>query len=175
MGIIASDSRDDWSAWTGNKLAPGWFGNYTSAKDDLTSSNQRAPPHQLWMDTIAYLPDPLDSSIMTNVGKSHSRYTVTTTNHLSSQQLLLYYKYTKANDLATTKFLPQSLDPALMCTIEEKLRTMIWSMWFGYNSSWPSNLPWLNALRTSWQHLSLQSQSDTHHHAQNLSGWRSWK
>ncbi len=42
------------------------------------------------MDTNAYLPDPENSSMMTNVVKSHSRYTVATGKTLSSQQLVLY-------------------------------------------------------------------------------------
>ena len=43
------------------------------------------------MDTIAYLPDPEDSLMMTNVVKSHSRYTVQTANKaLGASQLLLY-------------------------------------------------------------------------------------
>ena len=43
MGEIASDFRDDWSAWTGNNLAPGWFGLYPSAIDDLTSPKPTPP------------------------------------------------------------------------------------------------------------------------------------
>jgi hypothetical protein len=72
------------------------------------------------MDIIAYLSDPEDSSMMTNVVKTHSRYTVATANTLSSQQLLLYDKYNKTNDLAATKFLLSSLDPTLISKIKEK-------------------------------------------------------
>ena len=72
------------------------------------------------MDIIAYLSDPEDSSMMTNVVKTHSRYTVATANTLSSQQLLLYDKYNKTNDLAATKVLLSSLDPTLMNKIKEK-------------------------------------------------------
>ena len=72
------------------------------------------------MDTIAYLRDPESLSVMTNVVRSHSRYTVATAKTLSSHQVLLYDKYNKTNDLAATKFLLASLDPALMSKIKEK-------------------------------------------------------
>ena len=158
MGDIVSLSRDDWSAWTGGKPAPGWVGLDPSAARDLTSPNQLRPVHAaasqkgynfrrtgmstlftqasslidfqnaVWdhltdcgMDTIAYLPDPENAMTMSNVVKSHSRYTVATAKALSSQQLLLYDKYDKTNDLAATKFLLSSLDPALMSKIKEKM------------------------------------------------------
>jgi hypothetical protein len=38
-------SRDDWSAWTGGKPAPGWVGLDPSAADDITSPNQLRPVH----------------------------------------------------------------------------------------------------------------------------------
>ena len=57
---------------------------------------------------------------MANVVRSHSRYTVATAKTLSSLQLLRYNKYNKTNDLAATKFLLSSLDPALMSKIKEK-------------------------------------------------------
>lgn len=122
MGNIVSLSRDDWSAWTGGKPAPGWVGLDPSAADDLTSPNQFRPVHAsasqkgynfrrtgmttlftqssslvdfqnaVWdhltdcgMDTIAYLPDPENASTMSNVVKSHSRYTVATAKTLSSK------------------------------------------------------------------------------------------
>ncbi|KAI2493992.1 hypothetical protein MHU86_20523 [Fragilaria crotonensis] len=158
MGNIVSLSRDDWSAWTGGKPAPGWVGLDPSTADDITSPNQLRPVHAsasqkgynfrrtgmttlftqasslvdfqnaVWdhlvdcgMDTIAYLPDPESSSMMTNVVRSHSRYTVATAKTLSSQQILRYDKYDKSNDLAATKFLLSSLDPALMSKIKEKM------------------------------------------------------
>ncbi|KAI2489084.1 hypothetical protein MHU86_25513 [Fragilaria crotonensis] len=45
MGNIVSLSRDDWSAWTGGKPAPGWVGLDPSAADDITSPNQLRPVH----------------------------------------------------------------------------------------------------------------------------------
>ena len=71
------------------------------------------------MDTIAYLPDPEDSLMMTNIVKIHSRYTVQTAKSLGAPQLLLYDKYDKNNDCAAVKYLLSSLTPALMSKIKE--------------------------------------------------------
>jgi hypothetical protein len=72
------------------------------------------------METIAYLPDPENSSTMSNVIKSHSRYTVATAKTLSSRQALLYNAYDKTNNLDAAKFLLSSLDPALISKIKGK-------------------------------------------------------
>jgi hypothetical protein len=45
MGNIVTLSKDDWSAWTGSKPAPGWVGLDPSAADDLTLPNQLCPVH----------------------------------------------------------------------------------------------------------------------------------
>ena len=45
MGNIVPLPRDDWSAWTGGKPAPGWVGLDPSAADDFTSPNQLRPVH----------------------------------------------------------------------------------------------------------------------------------
>jgi hypothetical protein len=73
------------------------------------------------MDTIAYLTDPEDSIAMTNIIKSHSRYTIQTARSLSALQLLRYDKYDKNNDRAAIKYLLTSLSPALMSKIKEKV------------------------------------------------------
>ena len=146
MGNIVPLSRDDWSAWTGGKPAPGWVGLDPSAANDITSPNHLRPVHAsasqmgynfrrtgmttlftqasslvdfqnavldhltvCGMDTIAYLPDPENSSTMSNVVKSHSRYTVATAKTLSSQQVLLYNKCNKTNNLVATKFISSLL------------------------------------------------------------------
>ena len=74
------------------------------------------------MDTIAYLPDPEDSLMMTNVAKRHSRYTVQTAKSLGAPQLLLYDKYDKNNGRAAVKYLLSSLTPALMSKIKKKTK-----------------------------------------------------
>ena len=45
MGKIVSLSKDDWSAWTSGKPAPGWVGLDPSAADNITSPNQLRPVH----------------------------------------------------------------------------------------------------------------------------------
>jgi hypothetical protein len=45
MGNIVPLPRNDWSAWTGGKPAPGWVGVDPSAADDITSPNQLRPVH----------------------------------------------------------------------------------------------------------------------------------
>ena len=49
-----------------------------------------------------------------------SRYTVAIAKTLISCQNLLYHNYNKTNNLAATKFLLSSLNPALMGKIKEK-------------------------------------------------------
>ena len=72
------------------------------------------------MDTIAYLPDPEDPLLMTNIVKSHSRYTIQTAKTLGAKQLTLYDKYDKTNDRAAVTYLLSSLEPTLMSRITEK-------------------------------------------------------
>ena len=71
------------------------------------------------MDTIAYLPDPENDTLMTNVVKSHSRYTIQTAKALSAKQLESYDKYDKTNDRAAIKYVLSSLTPDLMSKIKE--------------------------------------------------------
>jgi hypothetical protein len=71
------------------------------------------------MDSIAYLPGPKNELLMTNVVKSHSRYTIQTAKALSTKQLMLYDKYNKSNDRAAVNFVLSLLSPALI-KIKEK-------------------------------------------------------
>ena len=72
------------------------------------------------MDTIAYLPDPENENLMTNVVKSHSRYTIQTAKTLSSKRLKSHDKYDKTNDRTAIKYVLSSLTPSLMSKIKEK-------------------------------------------------------
>ncbi|KAI2497523.1 hypothetical protein MHU86_16977 [Fragilaria crotonensis] len=138
MGNVVSLSKDDSSAWTGGKPLAGWIGLDPSASDEHTSPNQLRPVHagasqkgynyrrtglpwdhltDCGMDSIAYLPDPENELLTTNVVKSHSRYTIQTAKTLSAKQLMLY---DKSNDRAAVKFVLSSLVPALMSKIKEK-------------------------------------------------------
>ena len=65
------------------------------------------------MDTIAYLPDPTDKNKVSNVVKSHSRYTVQSAQTLIRDQVELYDKYDKTNDKAARTYLFASLTPLL--------------------------------------------------------------
>jgi hypothetical protein len=57
------------------------------------------------MDTIAYLQDPEDSTKMTDVVKSHARYTVDNAKLLSTVQVAKYDKYDRTNDVAAKAYL----------------------------------------------------------------------
>ena len=73
------------------------------------------------MDTIAYLADPEDPTKMTNVVKSHARYTVDTAKVLSQAQILKYDKYDRTNDVAAKAYLLASIEASLSNKVEEKL------------------------------------------------------
>ena len=73
------------------------------------------------MDTIAYLQDPEDSTKMTNVVKSHARYTVDTAKLLSTVQVAKYDKYDRTNDVAAKAYLLASIESSLSNKVEEKL------------------------------------------------------
>ncbi|KAI2491268.1 hypothetical protein MHU86_6243 [Fragilaria crotonensis] len=58
---------------------------------------------------------------MTNVVKSHARYTVQSAQQLIEKQLELYDKYDKTNDKAARTYLLASLTPLLSNKVTEKL------------------------------------------------------
>ena len=57
------------------------------------------------MDSIAYLHDPKNELLMTNIVKSHSRYTIQTAKALSAEQLMLYNKNDTSNNRAAVIWL----------------------------------------------------------------------
>ena len=73
------------------------------------------------MDSIAYLPDPTDKTKVSDVVKSHSRYTVQSAKTLIQGQVELYDKYDKTNDKAAHNYLLASLTPLLSNKVSEKL------------------------------------------------------
>ena len=89
------------------------------------------------MDTIAYLQDPEDSTKMTNVVKSHARYTVDTAKLLSTVQTAKYDKYDTTNDIAARAYLLASIEPSLSNKVEEKL-----------DDSDPFPIVWLQLIKT---------------------------
>jgi hypothetical protein len=61
--------------------------------------------HHVWnhlvdtgMDSIAYVPDPVDPCLMVNIVKDHGRFTLESISRLIKPQLLKYDGYDKAND-----------------------------------------------------------------------------
>ena len=91
--------------------------------DDLTSFQNSVWDHltDTGMDIIAYLPDPTDETKMSNVVKSHARYTVQSAAGLIEKQLGQYDKYDKTNDKAARTYLLASLTPTLSNKVAEKL------------------------------------------------------
>lgn len=91
--------------------------------DDLVSFQNAVWDHltDTGMDSIAYLPDPTDHTKMTNVVKSHSRYTVQSAQNLVKPQLVKYDKYDKTNDRAARTYLLASLTVTLSNKVSEKL------------------------------------------------------
>ena len=91
--------------------------------NDLTSFQNAVWDHltDTGMDTIAYLPDPTDETKMSNVVKSHARYTVQSAQLLVENQLVSYDKYDKTNDKAARAYLLASLAVTLSNKVAEKL------------------------------------------------------
>ena len=63
------------------------------------------------MDTISYVPDPLDPSGMRRILEDYPRYTTDKIRQLMAPQLQYYDKYDLANDDAARDFLLDSLEP----------------------------------------------------------------
>ena len=70
------------------------------------------------MDAIAYLKDPENETEMSNVVKSHARYTVATAKTFSEQQKTKYNKYDHENDTAARDYLLSSIEESLCNRIE---------------------------------------------------------
>ncbi|KAI2510749.1 hypothetical protein MHU86_3697 [Fragilaria crotonensis] len=90
--------------------------------DDLISFQNSVWNHLVdteW--TVSHIPDPTDTEKMTNVVKSHARYTVQSAQQLIEKQLELYDKYDKTNDKAARTYLLASLTPLLSNKVTEKL------------------------------------------------------
>jgi len=76
--------------------------------------------HKVWnhlvdtgMDSIAYIPDPVDSSLMVNVVEDHGRFTLESVTKQVQSQLTKYDMYDKTNDAEATDFLLDSLEDDL--------------------------------------------------------------
>ncbi|KAI2494289.1 hypothetical protein MHU86_20266 [Fragilaria crotonensis] len=118
----STPTRPRWCFAERLQLPPHWLANTLFPTSSLIDFQNAVWDHltDCGMDSIAYLPDPENELLMTNVVKSHSRYTIQTAKALSAEQLMLYDKYDKSNDRAAVKFVLSSLSPALMSKIQEK-------------------------------------------------------
>jgi len=84
--------------------------------------------HQVWqhlldtgMDTIAYVPDPIEPLTMVNSVKGHYRFSIDSCSKMIATQLLKYDAYDRTNNLEATNFLFNSLSKDL----SQELRDVI--------------------------------------------------
>ncbi|KAL7566158.1 hypothetical protein ACA910_003924 [Epithemia clementina (nom. ined.)] len=73
------------------------------------------------LDTITYLQDPADATIMRNIILEHTRFTFDNAATLAQTQKALYDHYDRANDKAAIQALLKSLDPTLANDIEDRV------------------------------------------------------
>jgi hypothetical protein len=100
------------------------------------------------MDSIAFVPDPTNNAKMTNVVKSHARYTVQSAQQLIEKQLENYDKYDKTTDKAARTYLLASLTPLLSNKIVKEL-----------DDSNPFPIVWLQFLK-AFQSTSIEGFED---------------
>ncbi len=99
----------------------------TGLKDKFARSGDLVTfQHHVWshlvdtgMDSIAYVPDPVDPNIMVNIVKDHGRFTLESVSRLIKPQLLKYDSYDKANDAEASEFLVDSLEADLAKELRE--------------------------------------------------------
>lgn len=97
------------------------------------------------METIAYIPDPVNTTSMVNVVKNHARFTTKSAAQMILIQVTQYDKYDKTNDRTARLYLLNSLSPALKQKVNDKSMTTIISQLSGFNSSKQFNQLPLNA------------------------------
>jgi hypothetical protein len=94
-----------------------------SKNDDLALFQKHLLKHLVdcGMDSIAYIKDPTNSSIMSNVIKEHVRFTLNITQRGMAMQAILYDKYDRENDHAAVDFLMDSLNTDLSKKVDKRL------------------------------------------------------
>ena len=82
---------------------------------DLTNFEYSIWRHlvNMGMDSITYVPDPIDNTLMVSCVTAHGRFTVASVKRLISPQVLLYDSFDKSNDREATEYLLESLDADL--------------------------------------------------------------
>jgi len=73
------------------------------------------------LDTIAYLPDPTDPKVMTNVLVEYAKFSVASCKAAVAHQRTLYDAYDIANDMAATQFLIASLSSSVLLHLYPRL------------------------------------------------------
>ena len=91
--------------------------------DDLSIFQRKVIAHlqDTGMDTIAYLPNPIDSSQMIHIVTDYARYSISTAETAYANQVGSYDKYDIQNNNTACKFLLASLDKELHDSIVEQL------------------------------------------------------
>jgi hypothetical protein len=94
-----------------------------SKKDDVALFQKHLLKHLVdcGMDSIAYVEDPANSLIMSNVIKEHARFTLSIAQRGMAVQSILYDKYDRENDRAAVAFLMDSLDTDLSMKLDKRL------------------------------------------------------
>ena len=82
---------------------------------DLTNFEYSAWRHfvNMGMDSITYVPDPIDNTLMVSCVNAHGRFTVASVKKLIAPQVLLYDSFDKSNDREATEYLLESLEADL--------------------------------------------------------------
>ncbi|KAL7556520.1 hypothetical protein ACA910_000983 [Epithemia clementina (nom. ined.)] len=75
------------------------------------------------LDTVTYLQDPADATIMRNIVIEHMRFTFNNAATLAQTQKALYNQYDHANHKAAIQALLKSLDPTLANDIEDRMNS----------------------------------------------------
>jgi hypothetical protein len=98
-----------------------------SKKNDLTLFQKQLMMKHLvdcGMDSTAYIQDPADSSVMSNVIKEYTRFTLNVTQKALDHQAILYDKYDRENDRASVEFLLDSLNTNLSMKLHGWIENM---------------------------------------------------
>jgi hypothetical protein len=82
---------------------------------DLTNFEYSAWRHlvNMGMDSITYVPDPIDNTTMVSCVTAHGRFTVASVKRLIGPQVLLYDSFDKSNDREASEYLLESLEADL--------------------------------------------------------------
>ena len=75
------------------------------------------------LDTISYLPDPVNPTTMVSVVENHSKFTTTTATMAHNALRTNFDAYDLKNDVLSAEFLTKSLDPELLSIVHSKVST----------------------------------------------------